>query len=113
MKQPRMSPCHGLTVIRESIWLNLPGHRKEIGTVDLCSLVTCQKPVSDVRGEINGWEWVLMQRYHPHPPYYFVKTECGLLPETAPKDAWKKKVQVDMSGQDRATAECDPREDDI
>ena len=110
---PRMSPCHGLVVVREPIYLLGKGSRKQIATVDRCSLVTCQKPVSDVRGDLKGIEWSLMLRHHPQPPYNFIQTSDGLLPETAPRDAWKQPTQVVAThGYDRATEDCDPREDE-
>lgn len=113
MREPRMSHCHGLVVIREPIYLLSKASRKEIATVDRCSLVTCQKPVSDVKGDLKGIEWSLMLRYHPQPPYNFIKTENGLVPETAPRDAWKQPAQTVMQhGYDRATEDHDPREND-
>jgi hypothetical protein len=112
MKEPRVSPCCGVTVVLESIWLNMNPGRKEIGTVQRCAKATCQKIISDVKGSIKASEWSMMLRYHKDPPYYFNKTPQGLVPETAPQDAWKKATQVSAPvAQDLAAGDYDPRED--
>lgn len=113
MKEPRVSPCCGVTVVLESIWLNMNPGRKEIGTVQRCANVKCQKIVSDVKGSVKGSEWSMMLRYHKDPPYYFNKTHQGLVPETAPKDAWKQPQTPVLVAQDLAARDYDPREEEV